>query len=57
MEMIDLTPTWTTMMPALIHMIQSGGIAESAARTELMRLAAAADRINDAGNGCRDDFK
>lgn len=44
-ETIDITPTWTALMPYLIHMVQAGGKAEIEARKELMRLAAAADAV------------
>lgn len=41
---VDLTPTWTAIMPALIQMIRAGGDAEKAATEELMDLARNVDK-------------
>jgi hypothetical protein len=46
MEQIDLTPTWTAILPLLIHMIRQGGEGGDTARAELMSLAAQVDAIN-----------
>jgi len=46
MECIDLTPTWTAILPVLIHLIRQGGEGGDTARAELMSLAAQVDAIN-----------
>lgn len=46
-RVIDLTPTWADLMPALIAILQNGtSEGEAMARAELMRLAAIADAAN-----------
>jgi hypothetical protein len=42
-EYIDLTPTWSGLMPALIAAAANGN---QGATDELMRLAATVDRLN-----------
>ena len=46
MECIDLTPTWTAILPVLIHLIRQGGEGGDIARAELTSLAAQVDAIN-----------
>ena len=46
-RMLNLTPTWAGIMPALIAAIQNGtSEGEAMARTELMRLAEMTDAAN-----------
>lgn len=46
---IDLTPTWTAMVPLYIAALQDGSWqAQSAARDELMRMARIADNAKKA---------
>lgn len=47
MQTLDLTPTWESIMPALIMALQSGTEKGKAmARDELMALAKAVDEAN-----------
>ena len=48
METIDLTPSWESVMPALISALQNGSSAgEKLAIEELMSLARRVDRLNE----------
>lgn len=44
---IDLTPTWTAVMPAIIAVLEDGTAdGKQLARAELLRLAAEVDKAN-----------
>lgn len=43
---IDITPTWTGVLPLIATGIEQGGTAHSAAMQELYRMAKLADRWN-----------
>lgn len=48
---IDLKPSWSSLMPLLIELLASQNhSARGNARAELMRLAAAVDRMNANAN-------
>ncbi len=48
-EIIDITPTWVGILPALVAVIQNGTPQGRAAATaELQRLAATVDAMNAA---------
>lgn len=48
METIDLTPTWTQILPMLLHVIEHGEEpGKQAVRDELRRMAKAADAWNE----------
>jgi len=54
-EMIDLTPTWTGIMPALIAALQNGSpVGENMAREELMRLAGIVDKQNEQNRAAKE---
>jgi hypothetical protein len=57
METIDMTPTWSGLLPALLAVIQNAETVEGrkAAEAELMRMARIADRLVEATNvpACR----
>lgn len=47
---VDITPSWTALMPCLIAALQNGTReGQDMARAELMRLAAEVDKLNDGG--------
>ena len=47
-EYIDVTPTWTGMLPFLMALLADGNASgKQQAREELRRMAQAADRWND----------
>ena len=46
METIDITPTWTGVLPLIATGIEHGGNAHSTAMQELYRMASIADRWN-----------
>ena len=48
METIDLTPTWSGILPGLLAVIENGtGEGRQMARVELARMAQAADKYNE----------
>ena len=48
---IDITPTWTALMPALIAALTNGTKeGREIARAELMRLAGEVDKLNSRGS-------
>ncbi|MEM7298027.1 MAG: hypothetical protein AAF391_07150 [Bacteroidota bacterium] len=49
MKTIDITPTWSGLLPALLAVIQDGETAEARqiAKDELVKMAKAADRYNE----------
>lgn len=48
METIDLTPTWSGILPGLLAVIENGtGEGRRLAREELARMAQAADKYNE----------
>ena len=47
-QKVDITPSWTALMPCLIAALQNGTQAgQDMARSELMRLASEVDKLND----------
>ena len=55
-ETINCTPTWESLLPAIIHLIESGGpSAKKIAIEELQKMAQAADLYNESvKGGCND---
>jgi hypothetical protein len=46
-QTFDCTPTWESLLPAMIHLIESGGKSSSqVAKEELQKMAQAADKYN-----------
>jgi hypothetical protein len=43
---IDLTPTWSGILPALLALLEAGGEARATAEKELRKMADAADKWN-----------
>ena len=49
MKVINITPTWSGLMPALLNILESGTEeGKKAARAELLDLAKAVDEANEA---------
>lgn len=40
---IDITPTWTEILPALVMLVKNGGTAKNAGIDELYKMAKLAD--------------
>lgn len=50
-ETIDMTPTWSGILPLLLYSLENGGSeAKQAARTELRRMAQIADMYVEFNN-------
>lgn len=47
MKTIDITPTWSDMMPYLVRLIESKGQAQKSGIEELYRMARCADNWNE----------
>lgn len=53
-KFIDLTPTWTAVMPVLLDIIENGNDeAKKIAREELLDLAKKVDDVNTKAKECK----
>lgn len=53
---INCTPTWEALLPAIISLIETGGpSAKKIAKEELHKMACAADKFNISAKGGKND--